>query len=353
MKKKILRIVIGVVLIIVALFVGLLIFLSIREYRPQAEEKVEVSDGTKQLRQGDPFTVVTYNTGYAGLDCNEDFFMDGGFGVRPKNKKIIEENLAGIVSVLKDQDADCYFLQEIDLDSKRSYYIDQQKYYEENLGLMGMYACNFKCDYVPYPFPPLGKVDSGLLSMTDYTVNSATRISLPESFQWPVKTCNLKRCMLETRIPLQGTEKELVLINFHLEAYDDGEGKLAQSKVLAEKLAEEYEKGNYVIAGGDFNQTFEEVESFPVLDEENWAPGTLRKDDIPEHFSFAVADHVPTCRLLNDTYKGNYNESQVYILDGFIVSDNIKVVNVKTIDTAFQWADHQPVRLDVVLENIE
>ena len=49
--------------------------------------------------------------------------------------------------------------------------------------------------------------------------------------------------MQETRIPLEGTDAELVLINFHLEAYDDGDGKIAQSKMLAEKLSKEYEAG--------------------------------------------------------------------------------------------------------------
>ena len=48
--------------------------------------------------------------------------------------------------------------------------------------------------------------------------------------------------MLETRIPIKGSDKELVLINFHLEAYDSGEGKIAQRKVLVKKLKEEYEK---------------------------------------------------------------------------------------------------------------
>ena len=51
-------------------------------------------------------------------------------------------------------------------------------------------------------------------------VEIQNRIKLAESFSWPIKTCNLKRCMLETRIPIEGTDKELVLINFHLEAYD-------------------------------------------------------------------------------------------------------------------------------------
>ena len=123
----------------------------------------------------------------------------------------------------------------------------------------GIFAYNFKCDFVPYPLPPIEKVNSGIFTMTDLKVNSAARLALPESFSWPVKTCNLKRCMQETRIPLEGTDAELVLINFHLEAYDDGDGKIAQSKMLAEKLSKEYEAGNYVIAGGDFNQTFEGI----------------------------------------------------------------------------------------------
>ena len=139
-----------------------------------------------------------------------------------------------------------------------------------------MFACNFKCDFVPYPLPPIGKVDSGILTLTSLSVSEANRLSLPESFSWPVKTCNLKRCMLESRIPIEGTDAELVLINFHLEAYDDGEGKEAQTKILAQKLESEYEAGNYVIAGGDFNQTFDVLEEkYPLVDEENWAPGTI------------------------------------------------------------------------------
>ena len=43
-----------------------------------------------------------------------------------------------------------------------------------------------------------------------------------------------------------------MVFNLHLEAYDNGEGKIAQSKKLADVLSQEYAKGNYVIAGGDF-----------------------------------------------------------------------------------------------------
>lgn len=296
---------------------------------------------------------MTYNTGYAALSCEEDFFMDGGTKVRPDSEEVVEDNLAGIASILEQEDADVYFLQEVDRNARRSYHIDEMEYYEESLGLSGIYACNFKCDFVPYPVPPIGQVEARLVTLTDYTVSAASRISLPESFSWPIKTCNLKRCMLEVRIPIEGSEKELVLINFHLEAYDSGEGKLAQSRMLAEKLQEEYEKGNYVIAGGDFNQTFEGIDTYPILDTDNWMPGEIGEDDIPEGFSFAVSDNVPTCRLLNAPYSGNYEDSQVYVLDGYIVSDNLEVLRIENIDTEFQYSDHQPVRLTVQLTQMD
>lgn len=351
MKKRKIFKVIGIIILAVVIALAALIgYLTVREYRPAAAESVEVSEGTKELNGGDDFTVLTYNTGYAALSRDEDFFMDGGSKVRPDSKDVVEENLAGISSVMDEQDADFYFMQEVDRDAKRSYHVDELEYYEDVLGMEGMYACNFKCDFVPYPMPPIGKVDAGLVTMTDYKVSEATRIALPESFKWPIKTCNLKRCMLETRIPIAGSDKELVLINFHLEAYDSGEGKIAQSKMLAEKLQEEYDKGNYVIAGGDFNQTFEGMDTYPILDTENWVPGMIGSEDIPDSFSFAVSDNVPSCRLLNGPYSGNYENSQVYVLDGFIVSDNLEITSVENIDTDFEYSDHQPVRLEVTLK---
>lgn len=151
-----------------------------------------------------------------------------------------------------------------------------------------------------------------------------------------------------SRLPIQESEKELVLINLHLEAYDSGEGKIAQTKLLASILQEEYEKGNYVIAGGDFNQTFEGVEGYPLLNTENWMPGALKQTDIPDGFSLVVADNLPTCRLLDAPYEEG--TSQTYVIDGFIISDNIKANSISVLDTNFQYADHQPVLLEIAFE---
>lgn len=335
-------------LVLMGLILGILLFFTLREYRPKPTEAVKTPSGKELLSTESTLRILTCNTGYGGLDASEDFFMDGGTRVQPDNQKQVEKNLHGIGEFLSEANADVYFLQEVDLDSKRSFHINQRDFYEEALGMDSAFGRNFLCDFVPYPLPPIGKVDSGILTLTSLQTSSSSRISLPESFSWPVKTCNLKRCMLETRVPLEGTDAELVLLNFHLEAYDSGEGKLAQSKMLAEKLEEEYAAGNYVIAGGDFNQTFPDMEaSYPLIDTENWAPGTLEEDSLPEHFSFAVDDSYPTCRLLNQPYTGSYDTSQVYVIDGFIVSDNLEVTEIKVLNKDFQYTDHQPVQLEV------
>ncbi|MCQ4691317.1 endonuclease, partial [Clostridium sp. SL.3.18] len=145
-KRKVWKIIGGVLLAIILLLAAAVAYLTIREYRPDPIEDIAPGKGNARLNAGDAFTILTYNTGYAGLSKDEDFFMDGGSKVEPESKKLVEDNLKGITSILKKQEADIYFLQEVDRDSKRSYHIDEQAYYEEELGLKGMFACNFKCD---------------------------------------------------------------------------------------------------------------------------------------------------------------------------------------------------------------
>ena len=105
--------------------------------------------------------------------------------------------------------------------------------------------------------------------------------------------------LLVERVPVEGTEKELVIINLHLEAYDDGEGKRAQTEQLMQIIVAEYRNGNYVIAGGDFNQTFEGADTFPVLDESTWQPGKLYNSELPAGFSYVFDASKPTCRVLD------------------------------------------------------
>lgn len=338
---------------------GLVGWLTVREYKPAAVEDVEISrtgaPKTVVLSPGDSLTLLSQNTGYAGLGADSDFFMDGGKDVAPTRAQM-NVNLAGISEFLEEKKVDVFFLQEVDTNSGRTKGVDQSEIYWHQLlsdgkgAYSSSHALNYSCDFVPFPWPPIGKVHSGVQTLTRLHVDSAQRVALPCPFSWPVSAANLKRCLLVSRVPLEGTDKELVLVNLHLEAYDDGEGKAAQTKALMDLLTDEYEKGNYVIAGGDFNQTFPgALDAFPIQDPALWTPGVLEQDILPQGWQFACDLTVPSCRLLNHPYDPDPAGNQFYVIDGFILSPNVRLDSVETLDLQFQYTDHNPVSLRATL----
>lgn len=349
--KKLLKFLLFLLLALVLVAAGLIAYLTITEFKPAQVEPVEISKAARSdvARKGEILKLISFNTGYAGLDRTQDFFMDGGRRSRPFNKEEVEANTTAILSALSLEKAQVYFLQEVDKDSARSYYIDQTERYYHGLSLNSMFAYNYNCDYVPIPWPPMGKIKSGIMTLTSLGVTEATRESLPVPFNWPVRVANIKRCLLISRVPVEGTDAELVLINLHLEAYDDGPGRIAQTRQLMQLMEAERRNGNYVIAGGDFNQSFEGAKDLGKPKENEWAPGLLTAADLPEGFSYVFDAQTPTCRSLLAPYDGDRGNTTFYIIDGFIISDNIKVNNVSVVDLNFRNSDHNPVSLQVTL----
>ena len=354
---KIVKWVVFVLLTIALLIGGVLGHLTIVEYRPAYAETPERGnyESAASVPHG-TVRILTLNTGYGGLDRDTDFFMDGGKTVNPESVERVKNNMAGIEDVLLLQKADVILLQEVDTGSKRTFGIDQWRQYEYDLGnYESRYALNYSCEYVPYPLPTIGEVHSGLATYSVYDIDSATRYSLPSPFQWPTRVANLKRCLLVTRLPIEGktddsVKQELVIVNLHLEAYDDGEGKAAQTELLLKILQEEYEKGNYVVAGGDFNQCFPGTQSrYPFKETSDWTPGLL-ENNLPDGWSYAYDASAPTCRLLNQPLDRTSSLTQYYVIDGFIVSPNVKVNRVETLDEGFRYTDHNPVLLEIELD---
>ena len=358
MKKTVRRIFkgLGILLGIVLLAViGLFVFLTIREYYPRETVSVgveQLSGAAHAPAPGDSLTLLDWNIGYCGLDRDEDFFMDGGTMSITSSAELLPKTLNGIAETIKKQQADVVFLQEIDRDSARSYHVNE---YELLSGQVGManraFANNYLCDYVPYPIPGmLGKVDSGLAILSDLAAESADRVPLPCPFSWPVRIANLKRCLLVERIPLEGTDKQLVLIDLHLEAYDSGEGKLAQTQQLMQLLQEEYAAGNYVIAGGDFNQTFPDApdDLYAIREEGLWTPGVLDTWLLDDGWTLAYDGSTPTCRSLDKPYTGDPMH-QYYLIDGLLLSPNVRLDSIETLDEGFTYSDHNPLRLEFTL----
>jgi len=349
--KKLLKILLVLLLVVVLAVGGLFGFLTVTEYKPAAVESLDVPPppGTAALRENEPLDIVSWNIGYAGLGAASDFFMDGGTHSRAADRDAVGRYLDGIASYLYDGAApDLILLQEVDTDAARTYGVNEA----ERLGAgVSLHALNYSCPFVPIPMPPIGKVHSGLLTTTNRTVDRAERVALPCPFSWPLSTANLKRCLLVSHLPIEGTDKELTLVNLHLEAYDEGEGKIAQTRQLMGLLEEEYLKGNYVIAGGDFNQVFPGgLERYPNEHPDLWTPGILEEASLPEGFRYVCDLSVPSCRLLNQPYDpSDLVNTQYYVIDGFILSPNVQLNAAETVDLGFADSDHNPVRISVTL----
>ena len=349
MRKRILFTLVFLLAAITLSLAGLLLFLTITEYKPAdqqtADRIVLFSDAP---RSDDSFTVYSWNIGYSGLGRESDFFMDGGSMVDPPSQEIVEKNLRGIQSFIQSNPADAWLFQEVDVNSSRTGNLDEFSALQQDTLFSAAFAYNFKCPFVPIPLPPMGQIESGLATMTSLLMDGEPqRISLPCPFSWPSRAANIKRCLLITRLPVEGSDREVVLVNLHLEAYESGEGRIAQTRQLLDLMEEEFSRGNYVIAGGDFNQSFPNaLEVFPIADPEKWTPGILEENILPDGWQFAYDATTATCRLLDQPY---CDACQLYVIDGFILSPNLHLEAVETIDMDFEYSDHNPVRLNVSL----
>ena len=271
--------------------------------------------------------------------------------IRP-SQSIVKKNVAGAQKVIKDNPADFYLIQEIDEKAKRSYRINQIEGIQNQLpNYASFFAINYKVAHVPTPicepWDAYGHVISGLGTFSRHQPTQSTRIQLPGKFGWPNRLYLLDRCTALHRYALKNG-KELVIFNIHNSAYDkDGSIKKIQMEYQKKMLLEEYQKGNYVIAGGDWNQCPPE-----------FAPDTFRKGMIKNMKNYNVASDfissdwqwvfdpsVPTIRSTSTPYIAN--KTFVGLIDYFLVSPNIKVLETKGIDLDFKFSDHQPVMMKI------
>jgi endonuclease/exonuclease/phosphatase family metal-dependent hydrolase len=344
MKKVLLYFILFITALLI-LINSFLIWVNVNEYKaaPIQEENIFFHNDKKPIT--DTIQLMTWNIGYAGLGSGMDFFYDGGKNVRT-SKELSFINFHHILNQVKSSDSiDFLLLQEIDTRSKRSYYVNQLEIIQRTLEMHYSFAMNYKVIFVPQPLhAPYGKIESGLATFSRIRPCEAQRYSYTSDQTWPMRLFFPKRCFLMTRYQVKG-QKELVLINTHNSAFDQGEERKMQMDQLKEVLLQEYEKGNYVIAGGDWNQNPPDYQSnkqsdfFKVLNVEKNYPA--------KGWQWTYDIHVPSNRNLDQAYDsltGAFN-----ILDFFLLSPNIEILHTKCIDLKFKHSDHHPVITKMIL----
>ena len=358
MIKKILKWIIFSVIGLVFLFGSILLYFTLTAYTP--DQQLEISNLSKNVISGkeapSELDVLTWNIGYGGIGKNVDSVFEGGKMGVPEHKEDIEKNLLAIKSFLKGNPADIYLIQEVDQTSSRTFDINELN---EIIGSLPKYnawfANNFKVQFVPSPpNDPIGRVDSGILTLSKWNSPTAYRHQLPGEYSWPTRIFHLKRCLSIIKIKSSVNGKDWVLINLHLSAYDAG-GTLRKQQLdyVKNLMQKQYSDGNYVIVGGDWNSLFPGVTmnsfgSYTTSKESLFWVQNIKDEWTPDNWQWVFDRNIPTCRTLEKPYVENENFTT--IIDGFIVSPNVEVVAVKGFDLGFENSDHNPLLMRVKLK---
>ena len=353
MLKKFLKyalVLVGVLAVVFGLYV---LFMVITDYKPKEIIPITIENNKKEdINKNLTFSLLTYNIGYAGMDEGRDFFMDGGTHSRSESKVKTLENLKGMENFIKESKTSFIFLQEVDVNATRSYHIDEYEYLKNSLSdYNSSLAINYKSPWVPVPIlKPHGKVLGGLVTLSNFKIETSNRYALPGVENWFKQLADLDRCFLESRITLEDG-KDLVLVNIHLSAYD--KGGLVRKEQLAyfkKYILSEYDKGNYLVIGGDFNHLIPGTDPSLFKTTEAW-PEWLQKipDEFkPEGFQWVADKEVPTTRTDATSYVKD--ENFLAVIDGFLVSPNVEVKTVKGYPLEFKYTDHNPVKMEFKLK---
>lgn len=313
----------------------------------QLEVAVEESLDGKFVSVDKEYTVVSQNLGFGAYTADFTFFMDGGKESRARSAESVKSCITKGAETVAGFAPDFILFQEVDLDSTRSHHIDQLAMLDDLFcGYSYASAINYDSAYLFYPiFSPHGASKSSIATFSNVNITSSLRRSLPIS-DGISKILDLDRCYSVSRVPVENG-KELILYNVHTSAYgSDDSIRTAQLTMLFDDMKAEYEKGNYIVCGGDFNHDFTGDSSLKLNGDNSdygWAQ-PFPDELIPEGFSKCDSYDsdllLPSCRNCDIPYKkGNYT----IIVDGFFVSDNIECTFVENVQTEFEYSDHTPV----------
>lgn len=370
--------VIGLIIVFAGGYVGY-IFLS---YSRLGDMPLEINSKSnlETVSVGEIYSCTTYNIGFGAYSQDFTFFLDTGYDdagnptvghwSKAFSKEVVEFNTTGSVNAVKEMNPDFMMFQEVDTKSTRSYKVNQHNAIVDAFtGFDSIHCVNFHSAFLPYPLYDMhGSVNAGLTTLSKYKIQSAERkqYTIADDFS---KLFDLDRCFAVCVIKVSN-DKNLYIVNSHMSAYDEG-GTIReqQMKELNGFLSACKEAGHYVVVGGDFNHDLLTNNPQYAYTSENrpfamtkrapdWVAYMFndeKKSPIVEGFTIYAADNKPTCR--NNDIEWDPNNTFVCTVDGYIVSDNISVKNIQTIETkqgskkidGFAFSDHQPVYLEFEL----
>lgn len=375
--KKVIKITGIILLALVIVLAAYIIYLYASYHRIPDNQELQVEEISQNTEAGNELTTeknysaLTYNIGFGAYTPDFSFFMDGGKSSWAKSKDSVKETIKGAGELVASKDPDFALVQEIDLDATRSYHENEYSILKENIPAYNcVFAQNYDSAFLFYPFTqPHGKSKAGLALFSKYPITGSLRRSFPISTSF-TKFFDLDRCYSISRVPVDNG-KELVIFELHMSAYGNSDAiREGQIRMLSEDMQKEYEAGNYVICGGDFNHDLKaadtqskasdasnntQTDSGDSAEPESWAY-PFPRSELPEHFSFCL-DQLSEDEK-NNLWNSARNADMEYVpgktytvtLDGFIISDNVECTKYENVNTGYSYSDHDPVYMEFQLK---
>lgn len=169
------------------------------------------------------------------------------------SKDEVKLNLRAIADFINTTRPDILFINEIDIESKRTAYIDQVQWLLDNTYFnYGAFASNWKSQFIPSD--GLGRMNMGNAVLSRWNISEAARIKLPLRGDQDALTeyFYLRRNILKTKISLPGIDN-FYAITTHLSAFSTDDTKQEQVSILIETLQNIDTQGSIFIVGGDLN----------------------------------------------------------------------------------------------------
>lgn len=167
--------------------------------------------------------------------------------------KEVKQNLQAIADFINTVQPDILIINEIDIESKRTAYIDQVQWLLNHTYFnYGAFASNWKSQFIPSD--GLGRMNMGNVILSRWKISDAVRIKLPLRGDQDALTeyFYLRRNILKTKIELPELDNFYVLAT-HLSAFSTDDTKQKQIDLVLKTLEAIDSEGSIFIIGGDFN----------------------------------------------------------------------------------------------------
>ncbi len=358
MKKvlKYVAIVLTLLLIVIGAYAG---YVFSTYYRLPDKLTLEVNrnganfyfEEEKAYEPGQYYWAMTYNIGFGAYQSDYSFFMDGGKSSWAEDEDSVIANTSSMGELVITANPDFIFLQEVDIDGTRSYHVNQLELLNHFIkGYYYTFAQNYDSPFLFFPpWEPHGANEAGIVTYSKGEISEGMRRSLPISDSFS-KFTDLDRCYSVSRVPVEDG-KSLCLYNVHLSAYSSDEVRKAQLDMLFGDMQADYEQGNYVICGGDFNHNLKLKNEENTSDLASFFP----RESLPEGFYMGIDElraeedvWHDTCRDAGEPYVEG--DTETVTLDGFILSDNVAVNYYYHMDWGYEFSDHEPVIMQFKME---